>query len=454
MSATTSVRTSVFGVRPPIVRQPPTSRRLAGSLAPLAVIVLCVSMLLASSPAYAAQEPVGLGTAESFAILAGSGITNTGPTTITGDIGTFPTPTESGFGSITLIGTNHAGDAVTAGAKDDLVTAYNDAAGRTPATDQAVELGGKTLKAGVYKSGTFGLTGTLTLDAEGNTDATFIFQAATTLIAETNSRMVLLNGVDPCRVVWQVGSSATFKVGTRFVGDVLALTSITAQTGATFEGRFEQPRSGSDINRRAPGDRRDADADRRRARPDRPPRRAWNAERHPRRSGWASGRATSRRPGYAFGSAVPGADRADDPRTLGGGGRVPVPRRLRPRGRTARTQTPDRLAVRELLGCGSSNDNPDDPSPRGQTDITIARQASRHTTEKTLTGWATPFRATVRSSLVGTGTARQSSVEALGRISPPSASAPRPAVPLPALRRGRSRLAHCSTCSDAVRPRD
>jgi hypothetical protein len=238
MSATTSVRTSVFGVRPPIVRQPPTSRKLAGSLAPLAVIVLCVSMLLASSPAYAAQEPVGLGTAESFAILAGSGITNTGPTTITGDIGTFPTPTESGFGSITLIGTNHAGDAVTAGAKDDLVTAYNDAAGRTPATDQAVELGGKTLKAGVYKSGTFGLTGTLTLDAEGNTDATFIFQAATTLIAETNSRMVLLNGVDPCRVVWQVGSSATFKVGTRFVGDVLALTSITAQTGATFEGRL------------------------------------------------------------------------------------------------------------------------------------------------------------------------------------------------------------------------
>jgi type VI secretion system secreted protein VgrG len=196
------------------------------------------SALLVASPAFAAQGHVGLGTADSFAVLAGSGITNTGPTTITGDVGTFPTPSETGFGSITLSGTNHRGDAVTQGAKSDLVAAYDDAAGRKPVTNVPVELGGSTLPEGVYTSPTFGLTGTLTLDAKGRPEAQFIFQAGSTLIAESNSRVLLLNGADPCHVVWQVGSSATFKTGTRFVGDVLALTSITAQTRATFQGRL------------------------------------------------------------------------------------------------------------------------------------------------------------------------------------------------------------------------
>jgi len=214
-------------------------RRLAAGWLPRAVAALLGASVLVVAPhASAAQAPVGLGTAESFAVLAGSGITNTGPTTITGDIGTFPTTTRSGFGSVTLTGTDHGGDAVTQGAKDDLVIAYNDAAGRTPVTDVPVELGGTTLLAGVYTSPTLGLTGTLTLDAEGRTDAQFIFQAGSTLIAEANSRVLLLNGADPCRVVWQVGSSATFKTGTRFVGDVLAYTSITAQTSATFQGRL------------------------------------------------------------------------------------------------------------------------------------------------------------------------------------------------------------------------
>jgi hypothetical protein len=210
--------------------------RLARLIGPLAGGLLAVSML--ATPASAAQATVGLGTANSFAVLAGSGITNTGPTTITGDVGTFPTPSETGFASVTLHGTNHAGDAVTQGAKNDLVTAYDDAAGRSPVSNLPVELGGSTLPAGVYRSGTFGLTGTLTLDAQGNPDAQFIFQAASTVIAETNSRVLLINGADPCRVVWQLGSSATFKTGTRFVGDVLAYTSITAQTGATFQGRL------------------------------------------------------------------------------------------------------------------------------------------------------------------------------------------------------------------------
>ena len=199
---------------------------------------LGLSIMVAAPGAYAAQGPVGLGTAKSFAVLAGSGITNTGPTTITGNVGTFPTTSETGFGSVTLIGTNHRGDAVTQGAKSSLVTAYNDAAGRTPVTNVPVELGGSTLLAGVYTSPTFGLTGTLTLDAKGNPDAMFIFQAGSTLITESNSRVELRGSADPCNVVWQVGSSATFKTATHFVGDVLAYTSITAQTTATFQGRL------------------------------------------------------------------------------------------------------------------------------------------------------------------------------------------------------------------------
>lgn len=198
---------------------------------------LCGSILVASTSAFA-ESAVGLGTAESFAVLAGSGITNTGATTITGDVGSFETTTQTGFGSVTLNGANHFGDAVTQGAKTDLVTAYDEAAGRSPFTVVPVELGGSTLLAGVYRSPTFGLTGTLTLDAQGDPNAEFIFQAGTTLTTATDSEVLLINGADPCRVVWQIGSSATFGTRTEFVGDVLALTSITANTSATFEGRL------------------------------------------------------------------------------------------------------------------------------------------------------------------------------------------------------------------------
>lgn len=216
----------------------PTGRHLAHHLALLAVIGLGATMLVVATSASAAQGRVGLGTADSFAILAGAGITNTGSTTVTGDIGTFPSPAQTGFGSITLSGANHADDAVTQGAKDDLVTAYNDAAGRTPATSVPVELGGSTLLPGVYTSPSLGLTGTLTLDAQGVSDAVFIFQASSTLITEVNSRVLLINAASPCSVVWQVGSSATFKTSTRMVGDVLAMTSISAQNSATFQGRL------------------------------------------------------------------------------------------------------------------------------------------------------------------------------------------------------------------------
>lgn len=192
-----------------------------------------------AASAAVAQPPVALGSAGTFAVLAGSGITNTGPTTVNRDVGTFPTPTETGFGSVTFAGgSDQAGDALTQGAKQDLLSAYNDAAGRTPATSVPVELGGTTLPAGVYTDPSFGLTGTLTLDAQGNPDAEFIFQTGSTITTASNSRVLLINGADACHVVWQIGSSATFGTGTQFAGDVLAHTSITATTGATFRGRL------------------------------------------------------------------------------------------------------------------------------------------------------------------------------------------------------------------------
>lgn len=187
--------------------------------------------------ALGAQAPVGLGTATNFAVLAGTTITNTGSTTITGDAGLHPGPAVAGFETVTLNGVLHVADAVALQAKNDLVTAYDDAAGRTPVTAVATELGGTILTEGVYGSDTLGLTGTLTLDAEGVPEAVFIFQAASTLITAPDSSVALINGASACNVYWQIGSSATLDTSTSFKGTILALTSIALNTGATLEGR-------------------------------------------------------------------------------------------------------------------------------------------------------------------------------------------------------------------------
>lgn len=203
-----------------------------------AAITLAVLFSIGFIGSARAATSVNLGAAGSFAVLAGSGITNTGSTTIAGDIGTYPTLAEAGFGSITLTGTNNVGNSVTQSAKTDLVTGYNNAAGQTPATTVATELGGTTKIAGIYNSasGTFGITGTLTLDAQNDPSAVFIFKAASTLITEVSSNIVLINGAQACNVYWQVGSSATLKTDSIFKGNILALTSITLNSGATVNG--------------------------------------------------------------------------------------------------------------------------------------------------------------------------------------------------------------------------
>lgn len=217
-------------------------RRRLSAVALVAVAVVAALVFdgaLNTSPASAAQPSVGLGTATSFAVLAGSTVTNTGPSAISGDLGVSPGTAVTGFPPGTLTGgTQHTADAVALQAQSDLTTAYNDAAGRTPATAAPADIGGQTLVSGVYSDAAgMALTGTVTLNAQGDPDAVFIFKAGSTLITASNSTVALVNGAQACNVFWQVGSSATLGTGTNFVGNILALTSISLQTNASVSGR-------------------------------------------------------------------------------------------------------------------------------------------------------------------------------------------------------------------------
>jgi Ice-binding-like len=203
----------------------------------IALVAVVMTVVLVSG-AEAAAPGVPLGTANSFAILAGAGITNTGPTTVTGDIGTYPTKTTTGTTSITIHGANHHSGAVTQGAKTSLVTAYNIAAGEGPTSPIAADLVGLNLGPGVYNSASsIALSGKLILNAHGNPDATFVFQAGSSLTTASGSSVKLVNGARACNVFWQVGSSATLGTGSTFRGTILALHSITVTTGVTVYGR-------------------------------------------------------------------------------------------------------------------------------------------------------------------------------------------------------------------------
>jgi hypothetical protein len=212
-----------------------TTGRLRFGVASVAALGLLLALPFS---AQAAVTPVPLGTAGSFVVLAGAGITNTGSTKLTGDLGTFPTTTVVGAAGLTVTGVNHAGDAVTQGAKTDLTTAYNAAASEGPTSPVVADLAGQTLTPGVYNSASsLGLTGALTLDGGGDSSAVFVFQAGSTLTTGSGSQVNLINGASACNVFWQVGSSATIGTGSRFVGTVMALTDITLTTGATVNGR-------------------------------------------------------------------------------------------------------------------------------------------------------------------------------------------------------------------------
>jgi hypothetical protein len=217
---------------------PPKGWR-SGAAAAIALFTLALLAGLAlGGSAGAASGAVPLGTAGSFAVLAGTTVTNTGATTITGDLGLSPGSAYTGAASVTLQGATHLADGPALVAKNDLVTAFNNAAGQGPTSPIAADLAGRTLTAGVYNSGSsIGLSGVLTLNAAGDPNAVFVFQAGSTLITGPGSSVSLINGAQPCNVYWQVGSSATLGTTTSFVGTIMAMQSITLNTGATVNGR-------------------------------------------------------------------------------------------------------------------------------------------------------------------------------------------------------------------------
>lgn len=180
-----------------------------------------------------------LGTAQSFAVLGGSTVTNTGSSVLTGDLGVSPGSAITGFPPGTRTGTTHAADAVALQAQNDVITQYNALASAACTADlTGQDLGGKTLTSGVYCfSSSAQLTGPLTLNAQGNANANFIFKTGSTLTTASGSSVVLINGGNPCNVAWQIGSSATLGTTTSLVGNLIALSSITLNTGANISGR-------------------------------------------------------------------------------------------------------------------------------------------------------------------------------------------------------------------------
>lgn len=215
-------------------------------------VILCVDLSLTvftdeeiaalGGPAFPPPLPIGLPCEGlwTFGVLAGSTITNTGPTVLNGDLGLSPGTSVTGFPPGIVNGEQHITDSEAADAQVQLTAAYTDLENRTGATTVAGDIGGQTLSPGLYKS-TSSLaisTANLTLDAGGNPDAVFVFQIASTLTLANGRSVVLTGGAQAKNVFWQVGSSATLGTTSVLEGSILALTSITATTGAVINGRL------------------------------------------------------------------------------------------------------------------------------------------------------------------------------------------------------------------------
>jgi hypothetical protein len=211
---------------------------------PILLILVMMSVSLASPSTNVSASRLqaiapSLGAAVSFSVLGGQSVTNTGPSVVGGDLGVSPGTSITGFPPGIVNGAIHQADPVALQAQADVVIAYDQLAGQACNTDlTGQDLGGMTLVEGVYCfTSAAQLTGQLTLDAQGNSAAVWVFQIASQLNTASSASVLIINGGGPCNVFWQVGSSATLGTGNTFVGNILALTSISLATNTNVSGR-------------------------------------------------------------------------------------------------------------------------------------------------------------------------------------------------------------------------
>jgi type VI secretion system secreted protein VgrG len=203
-------------------------------------VCLAVVLGLGTANTAFAQTAPSLGGAQSFAVLGASTVTNTGSSVISGNVGASPGNSITGFPpGLVVNGVIHAGNATSLAAQTSAMAAYTTLAGQACTQDlSGQDLGGLTLTPGVYCfSGSAQLTGTLTLNAQGNASAVFVFKIGSTLTTASASRVLVINGGSLCNLFWQVGSSATLGTATSFAGNIIALASVTVTTGASLTGR-------------------------------------------------------------------------------------------------------------------------------------------------------------------------------------------------------------------------
>ena len=226
----------------PVAR--PRSRRLVWVGVPAGIALLAASAAFSAVPAEAGIVPtVPLATSANYSVLGATTVTNTNPSVLGQSVGLSPGSSVVGFppGIVLAPATIEAASAVTLQAQNDLTVAYVDAANRSVEFTQTnPDLVGQTLIPGVYAASAkapLGLSGQLVLDGQNNPNAVFIFQTDSTLITGSGSSIQLINGASECNVFWQVGSSATLGSGSVFVGNILALTSVTVESAVVVHGR-------------------------------------------------------------------------------------------------------------------------------------------------------------------------------------------------------------------------
>lgn len=213
---------------------------IAAGVAALALVAFAA--VGSAQAATVISGPIGLGTAGDYGVLAGSAITNTGLTVVTGDIGVSPQTSITGFTGApdgTSSGAVNVANFASGQAKSDLTTAYNVAASLTPTSSGLADLSGMSLVPGVYSGGALSIAnnGVLTL-AGTSASSIWVFQASSSLTIGSATQIVITGGATACNVFWQVGSSASIGTSAQFKGTVMAAQSISATTGAAIQGRL------------------------------------------------------------------------------------------------------------------------------------------------------------------------------------------------------------------------